>query len=51
MLEWVDSLAKMLAKRKALETASLGKNPRSLTVVSDAVGAKVLNFIGFLLCK
>ncbi len=30
-------------KRRALETASLGNNPRSLTVVSSANGAKVLN--------
>lgn len=38
----VNSPAKMQAKRRALETASLGKNPRSLTVVSSADGAKVL---------
>ncbi len=32
-------------KRRALETASLGEEPRSLTVVSSADGTKVLNNI------
>ena len=32
-------------KRRALETASLGNSPRSLTVISSADGAKVLNNI------
>ncbi|EJX01261.1 hypothetical protein EVA_10633 [gut metagenome] len=35
---------RMSAKQKrALKTASLGNNPRSLTVVSSATGAKILN--------
>lgn len=32
-------------QKRALETASLGNNPRSLTVVSSATGAKILNSI------
>ena len=32
-------------QKRALETASLGNAPRSLTVVSSATGAKILNSI------
>lgn len=47
-----ESAAAKLAKRKrALETASLGENPRSLTVVSSADGAKVLKNIDTLATK
>lgn len=44
--------AKLSAKkRRALETASLGKTPRSLTVVSSADGAKVLKSIDTLVSE
>lgn len=38
-------------KRRALETASLGKTPRSLTVVSSADGANVLKSIDTLVSE
>ena len=41
-----DAGVRFSAKQKrALETASLGNAPRSLTVVSSATGAKILNSI------
>lgn len=44
VLDEVNGKARLSAKQKrALETASLGNDPRSLTVVSSATGAKVLN--------
>lgn len=43
VLDEANGKAKLSAKkRRALETASLGKTPRSLTVVSSADGAKIL---------
>ena len=38
-------------KRRALETASLGINPRSLTAISSADGAKILQNIDNLILK
>ena len=38
-------------KRRALETASLGETPRSLTVVSSADGAKILKSIDTLVSE
>ena len=49
VLDEANGKAKLSAKkRRALETASLGKTPRSLTVVSSAGGAKVLKSIDVL---
>ena len=46
VLDEANGKAKLSAKkRRALETASLGKTPRSLTVVSSADGAKILKSI------
>ena len=43
MIDEVNGRVRMSAKkRRALETASLGTSPRSLTVVSSANGAKIL---------
>ncbi len=52
VLDEANGKAKLSAKkRKALETASLGKTPRSLTVVSSADGAKVLKSIDTLVSE
>lgn len=52
MLDEANGKAKLSAKkRRALETASLGKTPRSLTVVSSADGAKVLKSIDTLVSE
>lgn len=49
VLDEANGKAKLSAKkRRALETASLGETPRSLTVVSSAGGAKVLKSIDVL---
>ena len=50
LLEEVNGKVKLSAKQKrALETASLGKNPRSLTVVSSADGVKISKELDSLL--
>lgn len=41
----------LVLRKKALETASLGETPRSLTVVSSADGTKVLKNIDTLITK
>ena len=52
VLDEANGKAKLSAKkRRALETASLGKTPRSLTVVSSADGAKVLKSIDTLVSE
>lgn len=52
VLNEANGKAKLSAKkRRALETASLGKTPRSLTVVSSADGAKVLKSIDTLVSE
>lgn len=52
MLDMANGKAKLSAKkRRALETASLGKTPRSLTVVSSADGANVLKSIDTLVSE
>lgn len=52
VLDEVNGKARLSAKkRRALETASLGKTPRSLTVVSSADGAKVLKSIDTLVSE
>ncbi len=51
-LDEANGKAKLSAKkRRALETASLGKTPRSLTVVSSADGANVLKSIDTLVSE
>ena len=51
-LDEANGKAKLSAKkRRALETASLGKTPRSLTVVSSADGANVLKSIDALVSE
>ena len=52
VLDEANGKAKLSAKkRRALETASLGKTPRSLTVVSSADGANVLKSIDTLVSE
>ena len=52
VLDETNGKAKLSAKkRRALETASLGKTPRSLTVVSSADGANVLKSIDTLVSE
>lgn len=52
VLDMANGKAKLSAKkRRALETASLGKTPRSLTVVSSADGANVLKSIDTLVSE
>ena len=52
VLDEANGKAKLSAKkRRALETASLGKTPRSLTVVSSADGAKILKSIDTLVSE
>lgn len=52
VLDEANGKAKLSAKkRRALETASLGKTPRSLTVVSSADGANVLKSIDSLVSE
>ena len=52
VLDEANGKAKWSAKkRRALETASLGKTPRSLTVVSSADGANVLKSIDTLVSE
>lgn len=52
VLDEANGKAKLSAKkRRALETASLGKTPRSLTVVSSAGGANVLKSIDTLVSE
>ena len=52
VLDEANGKAKLSAKkRRALETASLGKPPRSLTVVSSADGANVLKSIDSLVSE
>lgn len=52
VLDEANGKAKLSAKkRRALETASLGKTPRSLTVVSSADGANVLKSIDALVSE
>lgn len=52
VLDEANGKAKLSAKKRiALETASLGKTPRSLTVVSSADGAKVLKSIDTLVSE
>lgn len=52
VLDEANGKAKLSAKkRRALETASLGKTPRSLTVVSSAAGANVLKSIDSLVSE
>lgn len=52
VLDEANGEAKLSAKkRRALETASLGKTPRSLTVVSSADGANVLKSIDTLVSE
>ena len=43
MLEEENGIRMSAKQKRALKTASLGNNPRSLTVVSSATGAKILN--------
>ena len=52
VLDMANGKARLSAKQKrALETASLGETPRSLTVVSSANGAKVLKDIDNLISE
>lgn len=45
VLDWMNGKGERVSaeKKRALETASLGSNPRSLTVVPSADGTKILN--------
>ena len=45
VLDWVNGEERLQAKKRALETASLDSESRSLTVVTSAEGAKILKSI------